>query len=60
MRAQYGQSYDLDGIAAGPNANEVLSDLPAFDNLAHGNTMTQEMSKVEAPVITQMPTIINN
>ena len=56
MRAKYGSTYDLDGIAAGPNATEVLTDLPAFDNLAKGSAAVQQQSmtaKVDAvPVAT--------
>ncbi len=56
MRAKYGDSYDLDGIAAGPNPTEVLSDLPAFDNLAKGQAMTQDQTQFVNPTADPMLT----
>ncbi len=59
-RERFGEKYDLDAIASGPNANEVLNDLPAFDNLAHGQAMVEDQTKFIDPTLTQTISTTNN
>ena len=49
MRVKYGESYDLDAIAQSPNAQEVLKDLSAFDNLENGRLPVQEQINDNVP-----------